>query len=347
MPRSVKPLPLSGLIDLSSDRMRFVAEDYVVEKDYEGNYADLSNEAELRLLETLREKPWQEVIAEEVAETSPWLYQVIIDKGRSLFLDLLEVPQGGNYLDVGSGWGQVSLPLAKHGNVVALDLTANRLNILQAIAQQEKVSLSYAQGNFLTFPFKQNGFDLIIFNGSLEWIGIGRKENERIRDIQLKALCRAGALLKPGGQIYIGIENSLGLKYLLGAPDDHTGLAFFTFLPEIVAESQYSSQDQSLHLPTKTWSLAEYRQLIAEAGLEEERVYGCFPDYKLIRQMIDIRDINDYLTLRGLPTPEHLGTDGSPFGHEKELDALYRLLASNSIAQYFCPSYGLILRKRR
>ena len=338
---------LSNIIDISSERINLLGNNYVSEQGYEGAYTDLCDDIEISLLKKLRQNPWQEVVASEFATTSPWLYRIIADRGRSLFLDILDIPKDGVFLDVGAGWGQVSLPLSRYGNVVALDLTANRLNILQEIARQEQVSLIYTQGNFLTFPFKHNVFDLIIFNGSLEWIGLGRKEGNRIRDIQIEALRRGLELLKPGGQIYVGIENSLALKYLLGVPDDHTGLRFVTFLSETTAHSKYATQNQSQQLPAKTWSLVEYRRIIAEAGLEEDRIYCCFPDYKLIRHMVDIRNINEFLTVRGLPYPEHNGQDGSPVGCEIELDALYRRLATNGIAEYFCPSYGLVLCKRR
>jgi SAM-dependent methyltransferase len=338
---------LSQIIDVDSHRVRLESDDYAIERLYEGSYADLSNDEEINILHAIKDRPWKEVIKNMLAANSPWLYQIITDPGRSLILDVLDVPQGGIFLDVGSGWGQLSLPLSRMGQVISMDLTENRLSILREIARQEQTKLFYVQGNFLTFPFKPNMFDLIIFNGSFEWIGLGRKRGENIRDVQIKALQKARTLLKPGGLIYIGIENSMGLKYLFGAPDDHTGLSFMTFLPEEQAEKKYESLNPSKQLPAKTWSLAEYRELMNEVELEEQCIYGCFPDYKIIRHIIDIREVNDRLLSLGKPTTEHKGTDGCPFGYENEMDALYRLLARNGIAQYFCPSYGIIMRKRK
>ena len=73
----------------------------------------------------------------------------------------------------------------------------------------------------------------------------------------------------------------------------------------------------------------------------------CFPDYKVIRQMIPLRDVNTILEKTGLPYPEHSGSDGAPLSFCDRLDHLYKLLAKNGIAEYFCPSYGLIARKPR
>jgi SAM-dependent methyltransferase len=339
-----KKFLLESIIN-QTEKIHIIDHTHIMEKDYAGNYADVNNLEELDLIDKLANNPWHDVVRDRFAEKSPWLYQVIVDLGRAAFLDLINIKQGGTYLDVGSGWGQVAIPLSKIGNVVALDLTINRLKILERIALQEESILNYVQGNFLTFPFKSSVFDFIIFNGSLEWIALGRKKEETVREIQVRALRKARDLLKEDGKIYIGIENSLGLKYLLGAPDDHTGIAYFNFLSESQAEEKYISSNKVGRLPAKTWSLGEYKEMICEAGLVIERIYGCFPDYKIIRMMIDLREINQILKKQGLLYPEHQGVDGSNIGFTDEMDALYRRLAENGIAQYFCPSYGFCLKK--
>jgi ubiquinone/menaquinone biosynthesis C-methylase UbiE len=328
----------NGQVEIESDY-------FVIERNYTGKYADLSSEKEVEMVSMMSERPWRDVIAESFQDHSPWLYKIITDTGRSLFLDVLDIPKNGLYLDVGSGWGQVCIPLGRYGNSVALDLTYNRLNILKSIAIQESVSLQYVQGNFLSFPFSESIFDTIIFNGSLEWIGVGREVGTSIRDVQIEALKKANRLLKPGGMIYIGIENSIGLKYILGAADDHTGLINHTFLEEKLAEVNFQTKTAGKQLPSKTWSLEEYKDMISESGLELEKVYGCFPDYKLIRQMIDLRSINEEL-IKGSPVAEHVGINGESIQQHFELNAIYKALAKNKAAQLFCPSYALIIRKR-
>jgi SAM-dependent methyltransferase len=324
----------------ASQRVEHPADDLWCEIGAAGGYSDVGGEAEAELLEALRRARWEDVVRERFAEQNPWLYSVISDPGRGLFLDVLPVEQGGTCLDVGSGWGQVAIPLSRQGTVFCLDLTRSRLEILREIARQEDAPLQYVCGNFRSFPFAADQFDLVIFNGSLEWLAVGDAESS-IWEVQCAALRKTKQILKPGGLVYVGIENSLGLKYLLGAPDDHSGISHLTFLGEDAARDMCAGNGGG-QLRAKTWSLREYEALFEQAGLKMVQAFGCFPDYKLIRKMIPLQDVDGVLADSGLPAPEHSGIDGAPLPFGDRLDALYRLLARNGIARYFCPSYALI-----
>jgi len=215
----------------SLNQVEVKGEGFWIETCRKGHYSDIGNEKEIEVLSELKIGNWKEIIRNRFSKAQPWLYKIIASSERSLFLEVLPLKKGGKFLDVGSGWGQVSIPLARYGNVFCLDITLPRLNILKEIAKQEKANLQYICGNFCTFPFEGNQFDLIVFNGALEWIGLGAPL-ENVWDAQKAALHKTYQILNPGGIVYIGIENSLGLKYLLGAPDDHTGIQYFTFLNE-------------------------------------------------------------------------------------------------------------------
>lgn len=319
-------------------------ENFWVEQNSQGHYADVDADQERELFEQLKVMDWEEVVSQRFAEKHPWLYSIITDRGRSLFLDFLPLRKGGRFLDVGSGWGQVAIPLSDEGEVFCLDLTPSRLKILREIARQEKRNLSYVCGNFLTFPFDENQFDAVVLNGTLEWIALSLP-GKSIWDAQQDALRKTFDILTPGGHLYIGIENSMGLKYLFGAPDDHTCLPYLSFLSEEQARSLYGKSVQGKALPAKTWSLVEYTKMLTDAGLEIAEIYGCFPDYKLIRQMIPLNQINSIIAANGIPYPEHSGIDGSRLPTNDLLDATYRLMAKNGVAQYFCPSFGIIARK--
>lgn len=321
-----------------------IDENFWIEKEIQGHYSDIKSNEEIEIINQLKKERWQDVVANRFSEKNPWLYSIITDRGRSLFLDFIPLKNGGNYLDVGSGWGQIAIPLSRHGNVLCLDITVSRLKILKEIARQEKSKLLYLCGNYTTFPFEDNQFDLIILNGTLEWIALGIS-SKSIWQVQVEALKKTFNILSSGGYVYIGIENALGLKYIFGAPDDHTSMEYFVFLDEERAKLVYNKKFPNKKLPTKTWSLIEYKKMIAEAGMEITEIYGCFPDYKLIRQMIPLKDVNSLIADNGLPHVEHSGTDGTILPTNELLDAVYRLLAKNNIAEYFCPSFGIIAKK--
>jgi hypothetical protein len=61
--------------------------------------------------------------------------------------------------------------------------------------------------------------------------------------------------------------------------------------------------------------------------------------------MVPLTGVNQFLTDTGLPYPEHSGSDGRALPFNDILGSLYRRLANNGIAQYFCPSYGLMAKK--
>ncbi|MGO4546877.1 class I SAM-dependent methyltransferase [Paenibacillus sp. 2TAB23] len=329
----------------SAEQVTISQDGLLIENKYAGTYADLPEQEEINLIKELQQKKWEEVVAQRYFKKQPWLYRIITDPGRSQFLDIINVKPGGLYLDVGSGWGQVAIPLARYGKSIAFDLTKNRLDILLEIAKQEKVNLSRIQGNFLTFPFNEEIFDLIVFNGSLEWIASGRAENESIKECQINALSKAASLLTNDGIIYIGIENSLGAKYIMGTHDDHTSMSHLMYLSEKFANEKYNAI-RNKSIPAKTWSLSEYEQLFQDAGLSIERVYACYPDYKLIRVMVQLEDVNSYLLKNSHQVLEYDGSNGHGIEYQNELRHLYNTLALNNVAQYFCPSYGFVLKKK-
>ena len=326
--------------DLS--KIKFIDDRTVCELELLFRYSDMSSIEEKEMIELLKKKPWRKVVHETFVKKRNWLYRVISDSRRSAFLNVLPIKKGGTFLDVGAGWGQISIPLSHYGNVFALDLTLNRIEILKLISVQEEANLYYICGNVLTFPFKDNLFDLVIFNGTLEWVALGEPRLS-IKETQQKALKKAFRWLTSNGILYIGIENSVGAKYLLGAPDDHTGLSYFTFLDEEGAIEKYR-ESKKTQLKVKTYSLTEYIELIENAGFKMESIYCCFPDYKIIQRMIDIDEI-DKEFLKGVFYDEHSGIDGSALPFQKELRAIYKVLAKNGIAKYFCPSYGFVARK--
>lgn len=314
------------------DDFQLVDGDILCHGASEGTYTDIGSTEEREILAELKREPWRDVVNRRFGARLPWLHRIILDPARTRMLDVLDLPPGGRFLDIGSGWGQLTIPLARRGEVYALDLTLARLRILREIARQEDCRVHLLRGDLRTFPLRENFFDLIVLNGVLEYTNLGFEAGDRAG--HLLALRRVCSALTPRGSVYIGIENATGLKYLLGAPDDHTGRKDFTYL-----------LDREEGAAARTWALDQYLQLFEEAGLELSRAYACFPDYKLIEHMVDLEEVDAFLLERGLPAHEHSGVDGAPLNLETRLDPIYRNLARMKLARYFVPSFGFVLER--
>ena len=145
-------------------------------------------------------------------------------------------------MDIGAGWGQFSIPLSRENYVCALEPTPERIDFIKAVANQEKIShkISFIGSDYLDLKFNTK-FDLILSIGVFEWVGSFRLDKEP-QELQLEFLKKIKSELKDTGNLIIGIENRLGLKYLLGANDDHTGLPNISKLPAELAKKLYKEK---------------------------------------------------------------------------------------------------------
>ena len=113
--------------------------------------------------------------------------------------------------------------------------------------------------------------------------------NKPPEELQLDFLKKIKSELKENGKLIIGIENRLGLKYLLGAPDDHTGLSNISIHQKELARKLYREEtDQELRVLTH--SITEYQEMLHKAGFDDINFYTSNPDYKLPVKIFPITD---------------------------------------------------------
>lgn len=229
---------------------------------------------------------WQQSVKTLVQPQKPQLYQYIVDHGRADFVYLTPITSSSVVLDVGSGWGAISCLLAarcKH--VVSIESVHERVEFLRLRAQQEGLdNIQQIRASFLDLPLPESTFDLIVLNGVVEWIGVASFD-DRPDVLQHQVLTRLKQCLKPGGCLYIGIENRFGYRYFLGA-HDHTGLPYTSLLPRRLADivmrraaSTYRTVQGGNAYRTYTYSYWGYKSLLRQAGFTDIEVYAVFPDY--------------------------------------------------------------------
>jgi hypothetical protein len=288
-------------------------------------------------------RPWREVVHARFAASKPWLHSIIVDPCRTAFFDSVLPAGSGPVLDIGAGWGQIARPLASRRPVVALEPVAERLGFVQAAGRQDGVAnnLAFVAADYFETAFNTR-FAAICAIGVLEWSGAFQNQMDP-QERQRAFLRKTRAELADGGALILGIENRLGLKYLLGCPDDHIGVPHIAWLPAALARRRW--QESSGHtLQSFTYSLSELTALLTAVGFTKIEFYGAFPDYKLPSRIISLADGGAALCqwlLAEIPPTEHNGYNGTPLDapQQETLVAAYRSLAEDGIAHHFVPSF--------
>jgi len=308
-------------------------------------YRDTPASATARVLAAIRNGiPWREAVRQEYAEKNPWLYHIITHPDRARFIESHPPASGSWALDIGAGWGQITLPLTRHCQVVAVEPTPERMDFIHAAAEQERQhhKISFLEASFLELELPPV-FDYVCCIGVLEWVAQFHREGSP-RAVQVDFLRRIRNALRAGGRCCLGIENRLGLKYLMGARDDHTTLALVNTFDAHLAAKKYQAL-MGDELRVFTYSLPEYQELFHEAGFTRISAYAAFPDYKLPSMILPLAEpetLNAHILGAPLP-PEHDGVDGHLLENQKELGSTYRSLAKMGIAHYFAPSFFFLL----
>ena len=192
-----------------------------------------------RMLKDVETHGWHDAMMRLCQELSPREAQVLwlrtLGCRRAAVQMLLPCRPDARILDLGAGWGGLTLQLAPHcAEVVAFDQIHLHLRWLRAVSAALGIkNLILAQGGDTEkLPFPSETFDGVILNGVLEWVASHTPGNPM--DVQQRMLQEAARVLKPSGVLYVGIENRLNYKYFLGVPEGHLNMKFGALLPRRV-----------------------------------------------------------------------------------------------------------------
>lgn len=198
-----------------------------------------------------------------------WAEQYHTHPARANVLRALEIPSDATVLEVGAGCGPITRYLGETGaQVDSLEPVLPRARV----ARERTRDLSNVEvfcGNFEDVPIEPT-YDLVVVVGVLEYVGGGRADPEPY----LRFLRECRSRLRPGGTLVLAIENKLGVKYLTGTGEDHSGRIF------------HSVEDYPRLGPARTFSATALLELTRTTGFSP-RLLGVFPDYKHTRVVLD------------------------------------------------------------
>jgi SAM-dependent methyltransferase len=187
-------------------------------------------------------------------------------------------------------------------------------------------------------PFPDGYFDLVVMIGVLEWVGDAYPHGDPAR-LQQQVLENVQAVLKPGGYLYLAMENRYGYNYFLGSRDEHTNLRFVTLLPRPLA-SLYSLVVRQRTYRTYTHSYGTLKALLRSAGFAKTDFYYPVPDYPSPQFMVPLSSSTPFQFLLGTFLRSHHRVN-------RVVHASGWIAASLGLQKGLCPAFSIVAEKVR
>lgn len=282
--------------------------------------------AEERLYEIVRDAVDVSSESTEMLEVAQgWAEEYHTHPARANILRALDISADAKVLEVGAGTG----PITRFLGEVAGTVDSVEPVFLRAKVGRERTrdlaNVEVFAGNLEEVP-NEPAYDIVVVVGVLEYVGGGGADPEPY----LAFLRECRSRLRPGGSLVLAIENKIGLKYVLGAAEDHSGRMFD------------SIEDYPRGTPARTFAPASLMDLVEQVGFTGS-VYGVFPDYKHTRVVLDVERIRAQAPtlLEDLPSfpSKYAGTRSIKLASEQRV---WRELGREGVGQHFANSLLVI-----
>lgn len=254
-----------------------------------------------------------------------WSEQYHVHPARANILRALDLPSEAAVLEIGSGCGPITRYLGETGaQIDAVEPVLPRARVGRE-RTRDLNNVEVFCGNLEDVP-ADAAYDLVVVVGVLEYVAHGSPEPEGYLDFL--AACRMR--LKPGGSLVLAIENKLGVKYLTGTGEDHSGRIFD------------SLEDYPRGTPARTFAPSALLDLVRASGFTP-KLLSVFPDYKHTRVVFDAERLAHAAPdlVENLPTfpSRYAGTRSLRLASESRV---WKELARAGVAAHFANSLLVI-----
>lgn len=231
-------------------------------KWYKGTdlYSD-GDEVEDRLLAIVTNETGWEYCHKDMNEW-PVLYH--LSRQRENICLPMDLRPDDEVLEIGAGMGAVTGGVAPYVKKVDCIELSKRRSLINATRHRDMDNIEIIVGNFQDIEIEKK-YDVVTLIGVLEYACYYIDSKRPYADFLEKVF----SVLKPGGRLYVAIENKLGMKYFNGSHEDHLSEPF-------VGIEGYRPGDH-----VRTFTRSELKDMLAAAGFGDVYFYYPFPDYKL------------------------------------------------------------------
>ncbi|HHO48769.1 MAG TPA: methyltransferase domain-containing protein, partial [Desulfobacteraceae bacterium] len=226
-----------------------------------------------------------------------WSSEYHLSPARANLVRPLRLDGMKNVLELGCGCGAITRYLGERQCMVeAVDGSRPRAELArQRCRELDNVHIVNANFNALNIPAQQ--YDAVFLIGVLEYAGMFMPGRAGARESLTAILEIVQKALKPGGILVIAIENRMGLKYWIGAGEDHFG------------EPDIGLYGYPADKGVRTYDKRQWEQIFSGGIWKHAFVYP-FPDYKMPRVLINddflARDPYAYSLLQRISSTDHL-----------------------------------------
>ncbi len=197
-----------------------------------------------------------------------WPTEYHLTPKRSNLLRALNLTGVKRVLELGSGCGSISRYLGELGiEVDAVEGSPVRAE-LAAMRCRDLPGVTISTANFNDVEFPENYYDMVLYVGVTEYAGRfsnGKSDTDALQDL----LSLAKRAVTPDGVVMVAIENRTGMKYAMGANEDHYSKPY-------IGIHNYAQP-----AGIRTYTRKEWQQQIETAGFAGHEFIYPFPDYKV------------------------------------------------------------------
>lgn len=235
-----------------------------INPDHKDTYLDSSEKYLAEFFDKPEIEIYEKVREELKKKDLSWPIKYHLSPQRHMLLNWFPFQPDASLLEIGAGCGAVTgVFVNKLKKVDCNELSPSRAKVIyKRFKNIPNLNILSGDVNELRTGTK---YDYVTLIGVLEYSG----KYSNAKEPYLEMLISAKRLLNNKGHLLIAIENKLGLKYIGGAPEDHTGRVFDSL--------ENYPQNQGIRTFTKT----ELTELVNNAGFKKVDFYFPFPDYKM------------------------------------------------------------------